>query len=109
MPASGRSLVPLLRDPKKEWDHPAFTQILRPGTDGPDTMGRVITTSRYRYVEWSGGEQGRELYDHKVDPHEIHNLANDPSHQDQVQEFHTLFPNSVRSSAPDTPVNPKRL
>ena len=105
----GTSLRPLMNNPEAPWDRPAFTQILRPGTDGPDTMGRVITTSRYRYVEWSGGEQGRELYDHKVDPHEIHNLANDPSHQDQVQEFHTLFPNSVRSSAPDTPVNPKRL
>ncbi|MFO0945182.1 MAG: sulfatase [Planctomycetota bacterium] len=69
----GASLVPLLRDPDAPWDRPAFTQVYR-----GDFPGHSIRTERWRYTEWDNGRQGVELYDHDADPHEYHNLANDP-------------------------------
>ncbi|HET9486064.1 MAG TPA: sulfatase [Chryseosolibacter sp.] len=69
---AGESLVPLLQDPKTRWLRPAYTQVLRPGDM---IMGRSVRTERWRYTEWNNGEQGAELYDHKKDPFEYHNLA----------------------------------
>ena len=47
-------VVPLLRDPKQTWDHPAFTQVLRPGVSDAEparqVMGRSIRTNRWRYT-----------------------------------------------------------
>ena len=70
----GRSLRPLLRNPKASWKWPAFTQVTRKG----GIMGRSIRTEKWRYTEWAAGDKGRELYDQDADPHEYHNLANDP-------------------------------
>ncbi len=75
----GRSVVPLLRNPKAAWDKPALTQVTR-REGGQQIMGRSIRTERYRYTEWDEGRLGSELYDHEADPHEYRNLAQDPSH-----------------------------
>jgi uncharacterized sulfatase len=72
-------------------------------------MGRAITTDRYRYIEWNGGDQGRELYDHQTDPHEHTNLATDPAHTQNIHHLRSLFPPSVSAHPPTTPINPKRL
>lgn len=64
----GRSLVPLLRDPGREWERPALT-----------THGRgnhAVRSDRWRYIRYDDG--GEELYDHANDPHEWHNLAGRP-------------------------------
>src|SRR3989440_4242440 len=55
----GKSLRPLLDDPKAAWTQPAITQVLRAGSK---TMGYSIRTERWRYTEWNGGEAGTELY-----------------------------------------------
>jgi iduronate 2-sulfatase len=115
----GTSLHPLLKNPEAPWTRPAFTQILRlartPETltttlpDLPQVMGRAITTDRFRYIEWNGGDQGRELYDHQTDPHEHTNLATDPAHTQNIHHLRSLFPPSVSAHPPTTPINPKRL
>jgi arylsulfatase A-like enzyme len=49
----GRSLVPLLEDPSREWDFPAVT-----------TYGRnnhAVRTDRYRYIRYADGSE--ELYE----------------------------------------------
>jgi iduronate 2-sulfatase len=71
----GADLTPLLHNPKAKWSRPAYTQVLR-GRE--DIMGRSVRTERWRYTEWNDGSEGAELYDHKKDPFEYNNLANDP-------------------------------
>jgi iduronate 2-sulfatase len=82
----GTSLKPLLDDPDRAWDQPAFTQVSRgtPTTTGARTanrsswfMGRSVRTERYRYTEWDGGKRGAQLYDYEADPRELKNLVDD--------------------------------
>ncbi len=82
----GTSLKPLLDNPSRLWDRPAFTQVSRgtPTTTGKATgrvpwfMGRSVRTERYRYTEWDDGKKGTQLYDYAADPEETTNLAADP-------------------------------
>lgn len=61
----GESLVPLLTDPNYNRKMPAITEYYR---------GNVaIRDDRYRYILYANGEE--ELYDHKNDPNEWHNIA----------------------------------
>ena len=105
---SGRSLVPLLREPRRAWDGTAFTQILRPG-DGKPVMGRSVRTDRWRYTEWAGGAAGAELYDHAADPGEHVNLAARPEHRATREQLQRLFEGKAVSDVPATPFEPKRL
>ena len=80
----GKSLKPLLDNPKAAWDKPALTQVTRgtptqtnAPTAKPSIVGRSIRTERFRFTEWNHGDKGTELYDHDSDPGELKNLAND--------------------------------
>lgn len=105
---SGRSLLPLLEAPQRAWDHPAFTQILRPG-GGTPVMGRTVRTDRWRYTEWAGGSAGIELYDHASDSREIINLADRAEHEATRAELRRLFDGKATSEVPTTPFVPTKL
>lgn len=45
------------------------------GTDKKPVDGRSIRYRQWRYTEWDKGEEGTELYDYDIDPHEFENLA----------------------------------
>ena len=92
---TGKSVRPLLNDPKHAWDKVAITQVSRgtPTVTGdvkpkaqPWFMGYSVRSERYRYTEWDGGTKGVQLYDYTTDPHELTNLAADPKHADIVKE-----------------------
>ena len=109
----GRSLRPLLDNPRAQWNKPAYTQVDRggqqfggqlppnqtaaanpqaqPAPQGPRFMGRSVRTERWRYTEWDEGRKGVELYDHDKDPHEYRNLANDLAYAKTIEELKRLL------------------
>ena len=82
---AGKSLRPLLDDPKAVWDKPAFTQVWR-----GQFSGHSVRTEQYRYTEWDGGKQGAQLYDYASDPEEKQNLIADPAHAEVVSRLKKL-------------------
>jgi arylsulfatase A-like enzyme len=49
----------------------------------------TIRTERWRYTRWEGNAE--ELYDHRQDPEEHHNLAGQPSSQKHLAEMRRLL------------------
>jgi uncharacterized sulfatase len=87
----GRSLQPLLENPKAGWDHPAYSQVTRK-VKKKRIMGYSVHTPEYRYTEWGpGGKLGIELYDHGTDPGELHNLASDSAQKETVAKLKELL------------------
>ncbi len=71
----GRSLKPLLMDPKAEWDFPALTY--RKGDS------KSVRDERFRFIQY--GDGSTELYDHNIDPNEWENLAEHPDYAAQMK------------------------
>ncbi len=89
----GTSLKPLLNDPSASVHTAALTQTPRPNyLRGrlPESMGYSIRLEDFRYTEWRRFETGeviaRELYDHRHDPGETLNTANQPEYASVVRE-----------------------
>jgi uncharacterized sulfatase len=70
-------------------------------------MGYSVHTPQYRYTEWDAGRAGVELYDHKSDPDELHNLATDPAHAAQVKEMRRLLQQLNPAATPAAPAGAK--
>ncbi|WP_437206735.1 sulfatase [Planctomicrobium sp. SH664] len=104
----GKSLVPLLSDPQKDWPHPAFTQILRPGQDSA-IMGRAVTMEDYRYIEWNEGTQGRQLFNLQLDPEELNDMSGQDEYAPVMKTLRDTFGESVRGTPPQTPYQKRRL
>jgi len=97
----GQSLVPILKDTSATGRGWAVTQVMRGGglnratitadvgSQGRNFFGYTLRTSRYRYTEWDEGREGRELYDHNSDPHELTNLAA-TDHKDAAKHTKTI-------------------
>lgn len=81
----GSSLVPLLADPEAEWNHVAVTHLADPGSYG-------LSAKDWRYIRYAKG--GEELYHIANDPHEWHNLADDPTHAEKLAELRERGPKS---------------
>lgn len=76
----GKSLTPLLDDSSRPGREAVFTMVGRNDDrelshKNPQWFGRSVRTARWRYTEWDGGTRGVELYDERIDPHEMKNLA----------------------------------
>lgn len=78
----GRSLVPLLREPTREWNHPAITTY--------DFSEYSIRNERWRYIRYI--DDSEELYDHDADPDEWTNLASDPAYAAVITELAAHIP-----------------
>jgi iduronate 2-sulfatase len=94
----GRSLTPILTDPSASVKEAAISQFPRPNypKGRPDHMGYSARSATHRYTEWrdwtTGEVKARELYDHRNDPQETHNLAADPSADEVIKRHATLLP-----------------
>ncbi|MCP4895578.1 MAG: sulfatase [bacterium] len=78
----GRSLVPLLRNPGTEWNHPAITTY--------DFSEYSVRTERWRYIRYI--DDSEELYDHDNDPEEWTNLAQNPAFRAIKDELSRYLP-----------------
>jgi arylsulfatase A-like enzyme len=82
LPLDGRSLKPLLERPGGGWDGPDCALSSVRGFTGVHHTAR---TRNHRYILCSNGEE--ELYDHRNDPHEWHNLAAMGKQEDVREEL----------------------
>lgn len=78
----GRSILPLLKNPKMEWSQPAVT------THG--FQRHAVRSERWRYIRYEDGSE--ELYDHTVDPYEWTNVAEKPEFDSVKTQLADLFP-----------------
>jgi len=106
----GISLKPLIAEPARSWKSAVFSQYPR-ARDGSrhrghgDIMGYAVRTDLYRYVEWrewkSRDVVAVELYDHRNDSDEMHNIASQPEHERTVQSLSRILTNGWKSVLPD--------
>jgi len=82
----GRSIAPLLRNPKAVWDRPSYAVVQFQGK-----FGESVSTERWHYVEWDKGEAGSMLLDSVADPRELKNLSSDPSRAPIVRRMKELL------------------
>jgi len=101
----GKSFPPLLQQPLQPWTTAAYTQHPRPAyyKGKPRVMGYSMRTATLRYTQWRKFETGatvaQELYDHRRDPAENHNVAADPRYAVQLQQLKKQMQNGP--CAPD--------
>jgi len=93
----GASLLPFCQGMEVEdWRaeaHAAFDFRYFPGLDGGETLGltpdqcsaNLLWDRRYKYVHFTGLPS--LFFDLESDPHEFHNLANDPAYHGLVLEY----------------------
>jgi arylsulfatase A-like enzyme len=82
----GRSLAPLLRNPKSNWNYPAFAVVQFQGK-----FGASVRTERWHYVEWDEGRAGSMLLDTVNDPLELKNLSSDSTRASTVRTMKGLL------------------
>ncbi len=86
----GRSLRPLLKNPKAIWPHAALTTF--------QLNDHTLRTEKWRYIRYANGDE--ELYDHAKDSHEWDNLAKDQKFAAVLKRFRGQLP---KVNAPDSP------
>ncbi|MDE0110487.1 MAG: sulfatase [Bryobacterales bacterium] len=88
----GRSLVPLLRNPELPW---------RPAVMTHGRLNHAVRSEEFRYIHYADGSE--ELYDHRVDPMEWTNLADDELYAEVKRDMAAWLP---ATNAPERPEQP---
>ena len=90
----GRSLLPLLTEPKNtRWDNVAFSEFCQDaaGAGGPfpekGVFQRMIRSDAWKLNYYHG--QPCQLFNLDIDPRELNNLATDPAHRETVEKLKT--------------------
>jgi iduronate 2-sulfatase len=87
----GKSMLPLVENPRRTWKAAAFSQYPR----GGGIMGYTMRTERWRYTEWisrqTGAVTARELYDHAGGDTASANLADLPEQASAVRELSAML------------------
>ena len=78
----GQSLVPLLHDPDRKWDKPVLNSWYY--------KNLAVRSENFRYIHYRDGSE--ELYDHRNDPGEHFNLAEDPEYAEIIAEHKKWLP-----------------
>ena len=101
----GRSLRAQLEDPDAPGRDSALTTFITHDRLHPDRPHRPkeqsysLRTEHWRYTEWGrDGRQGVELYDHRNDPKEFTNLADDPAYRDTLKRLEDLMATRIAAA-----------
>jgi choline-sulfatase len=86
----GHSLVPLMKKPRGQWPHIALSSFGK--------GNHAVRSERYRYIRYLDGSE--ELYDHRKDPNEWNNLADDKALANVVKEHRQRLPASEADVLP---------
>lgn len=92
----GRSLVPLLKDPKAPWESTAITGLCDKGKT--DLAYISIRHELGRYTRY--GSDQEEFYDTTKDPHEWSNQIADPQYASIVKRLRALVPSFETAAKP---------
>lgn len=88
-PIGGYSLVPFLNNPNtNDWEGPeGALSMVGVGLNKDEVMKQTYSfrTMDWRYIRYMDGRE--ELYDHKNDPYEWHNLANEEKYAPKREEL----------------------
>lgn len=76
----GKSFLPLLKEPGADGKEGAFCQ---------SASGRTVRTLQWRLIERNDGSD--ELYDHRADPDDYHNVASNPDHGGVIRQLHAML------------------
>ncbi len=97
----GKSLVPILENPKAIVKHVAMSQYPRgkfidTNKTKQEIMGYSITDGRYRFTRWQSYENpkliiDKELYDHKDSRIDTKNLANSEKYSKELMRMENLL------------------
>jgi hypothetical protein len=77
----GRSLRPQLRDPAEPREPVVTTAFVN---------SHAVRSRHHRYIRYADGSE--ELYDHRVDPNEWHNVASRPENRKIIAELARSLP-----------------
>jgi len=86
----GDSLVPLLKNPKANWDHPAISSF------GKGNF--AVRSEHFRYIQYLDGSE--EFYDHQEDPHEWENLINKRAYAKIIKQHKVHIPREQEDILP---------
>jgi arylsulfatase A-like enzyme len=92
----GRSLVPLLKDPKAPWESTAITGLCDKGKT--DLAYVSIRHEFGRYTRYGADEE--EFYDTAKDPHEWTNQIGNPEYASAVNKLRALVPSFKQAAQP---------
>jgi arylsulfatase A-like enzyme len=84
----GRSILPLLEQPGREWEYPAISTRL--------FNNHTVRDERWRYIRYNSGAE--ELYDHANDEMEWNNLAEQAQYRPVMDRLRQWLP---KENAPD--------
>jgi arylsulfatase A-like enzyme len=87
---SGRSLVPLMREPNQKTDRVVLTTF--------DRGNYSVMASRWHYIRYADGSE--ELYDLESDPHEWTNLSGKADHAVTKQSLAKHLPTTTAAVPP---------
>ncbi|WP_397445693.1 sulfatase [Polaribacter sp. R77954] len=97
----GKSIVPVLNNPKKKWDKAAAYSVY---ARGKKIMGVTTTNGKWRYTEWRNSITnqilGAELYEHKNSVLSFVNLSGNEKYEKVEQRMKILLETKFPRNTP---------
>ena len=85
----GRSIVPLLKDPKTKWRKSVFTEYFQEKGFSRTPTWKSVRTDEWKLIQYTDLQGMDELYNVKEDRYEMKNLINDPKNKETLEKLRT--------------------
>ncbi len=105
----GQSLVGVMQGRAPAARRPASSMVFHyDKARGTDVLGRTVIAETWRYTEWAGGREGRELYVRADDPGEYRNRIADAAQSEAVKAGAAIL-RDAREPKPGAANRPRAL